>query len=116
MFEQVKVLGATIRLAMGQLSVLPLSTSAPVMEAMPNPSRLIVMFVQLATGNSLSVIATLKRQVLVPPSPSTTMATTGFVPTGKVEPLAGVELTFVTVQPFTAGNTQVTLLLLHWPG
>src|ERR1035438_9419218 len=41
---------------------------------------------------------------------------TRLVPTGKVEPLGGVEVTLVTVQPLVAGKVHVTMLLLHCPG
>src|SRR5437588_394250 len=44
------------------------------------------------------------------------MEVTKLVPTGKVEPCGGEEVTLVTVQPFIAGSVQVTLDLLHWPG
>ena len=39
LLAQVKVLGVTVRVAMAQLSVLPLSTLAAVIEAWPVPSN-----------------------------------------------------------------------------
>src|SRR2546423_275121 len=59
---------------------------------------------------------TRKVQVLVPPKPSRMVTVTRLVPTGKVEPLGGVDEALVMVQPFTGGRDQVTLLLVVWPG
>src|ERR1035438_3077657 len=84
------------------------------MAATPKAFRLAEIFLHRATGGSSSVMTTLKSQVLMPPSPSVITAWTVLVPTAKVEPLVGLEVTLVTVQAFTAGKVQVTLLLLQW--
>ena len=114
-FAQVKLLGTTLRLAIPQLSVLPLSMSAPEIAAVPKAFRSTVMFLHNATGNCVSVTVTVKLQVLEPPKPSRTTHVTAFVPTGKVEPTGGTQVTLVTTQPSTTGTDHVTLLLLHWP-
>ena len=63
----------------------------------------------------MSLTMTLNVNVREPPKLSFTTYDTKFVPTGKVEPLAGVLVTLVTTQPSIDGTLQVTLLLLHWP-
>ena len=54
LFAQVNVLGVTVREAIPQLSVLPPSTSAPVIEALPLASSDLVMFLQTAVGGVVS--------------------------------------------------------------
>src|SRR5689334_7016248 len=115
MFEQAKMFGVTIRQAIPQVSLLPLSTSVPVIIATPLPSRLTMIFVQRAFGNSSSVSDTLITQIFVPLSATLITDVTLFVPTGKVDPLGGVEVILVIVHPFTTGNPYITLLLLHCP-
>src|SRR5690606_10623171 len=79
--------------AMPQLSVEPLSTSAPVIVAIPvTGSRSTVISWQTATGASLSTTVTIKLQVTVLPSLSVTESSTIVSPTGKVLPLAGVAI------------------------
>src|SRR5687768_9335845 len=50
LLAQVKVLGLTVRESIPQLSLLPLSTSAPVIEALPLASSAFVMFLHTAVG------------------------------------------------------------------
>ena len=59
---------------------------------------------------------TVNVQELVFSALSVATQTTAFVPTAKVEPLAGVQVTVTLVQLSPAVTIHVTLLLLHWPG
>jgi hypothetical protein len=77
----VNELGVTERLAMPQLSDEPPSTWAPVIEALPLPSRFTVMFWQTAPGLVASVTVTVAVQVEVRLLLSVTVNVTGFAPT-----------------------------------
>jgi hypothetical protein len=55
LLAHVNELGFTVRETMPQLSLLPLSTSAAVIEAFPLPSSATVMFLQTAVGGVVSL-------------------------------------------------------------
>src|SRR5205809_2664192 len=66
-----------------------------------------------ATGSALT--ATVNEQTALLPSPSTFVQVTVLIPTGKVDPLDGVQVVPVIVQFVKVGVVQVTLVLLLWP-
>ena len=68
------------------------------------------------TGFCVSVIVTVKVQLLVLPLGSVAVLVTVVVPSGKVVPLAMLLTTLVTLQLSVALTVKVTLLRLHWPG
>jgi phage tail protein X len=61
--EQLKFVWETVLETIAQLSELPPSTAEAVMVALPEPSKATVMFWQLATGFSASVMVTSNEQV-----------------------------------------------------
>ena len=64
----------------------------------------------------MSVIVTVKVQLLVLPLASVAVLVTVVTPTGNVLPLGGVLTRLVTLQLSVAVTAKVTLLRLHWPG
>ena len=79
-FTQVNAEVLMLRLAVPQLSELPLSTSAAVIVALPDPSNITVMFWQEAVGEVVSATVTVEVQVLLFPLPSSTVNVTVFAP------------------------------------
>ena len=79
-FEQSNVFGETLIEAIPQLSLLPLSMSAGVMEACPVESKNMVSFLLLATGAILSTTVTIAVQVEALPVLSLTVKVTVFGP------------------------------------
>ncbi|SRX51511.1 hypothetical protein AEQU1_00005 [Aequorivita sp. CIP111184] len=91
--------------AIPQLSVEPLSTSAPVMLTVPViGSRSKVRSWHIATGASLSNTVTLKEHVEVLPSLSVTERFTVVLPTGNILPLAGVAIISPEMFPSSTSN------------
>src|SRR5690554_6254648 len=84
---QVKALRLIVMFAIPQLSVLPLSISAAEIDVFPLASNCTVMFLQSATGSSLSFMVTLKEQVCIGFIPSSYSKVLVVVPMGKVLPL-----------------------------
>src|ERR1043165_3315501 len=78
---QVKVSGLTLREAIPQASLEPLSTSDAAMVAWPVASRLIVIFWHLATGLTLSSTVTVLEQLELFPLASTRVRVTVLGPT-----------------------------------
>src|SRR6185369_5365158 len=71
---------------------------------------------QTISGGWSSMTVTVNEQLLVLPASSVTTEVTVVVPTGKLEPLAGVETTVgVASQSSVAVTVKITLLLPHWP-
>jgi hypothetical protein len=85
-FEHVNVLGATDRLAIPQLSVLPPSTCAAVTEAWPAASTYTVALRQTATGGCTSLTVTVNEHVAVLPDVSSAVYVTVVTPTGNAVP------------------------------
>ena len=115
LLAHVNVLGVTVRVAMAQLSLLPLSTSAPVMVALPDAFSATVMFLHTAVGGIGSVtknvvVHTVKlllasltvKMTLVVPVP-TTVPGAGLCDTSS-EP-AGVQLSDATTWLVKFGRT-----------
>src|SRR5690606_32849417 len=85
---QVKLFGETLKEAIAQLSVLPLSISAAIILATPLASNWTVNgATQLAIGTSVSFMVTSKEQVCTGFIPSSYSKVFVVVPTGKVLPL-----------------------------
>src|SRR5438128_450865 len=78
---QVNELGLTLLEAMPQASLLPLSTCAAAMLALPLASSCTVMFLQAATGKVLSTTVTVAVQVWLLPLLSATVRVTTLGPT-----------------------------------
>src|SRR4051812_33490792 len=98
-----------------QLSVATTSLVTSGMVAwQPRTVRLVGQMMR--AGGWVSAIMTLKLQVFVLPWKSVMVEVIRFVPTGKVEPLGGVEVTLVMMQPSATGKAKDTFDLLHWPG
>ena len=70
---------------------------------------------QVISGTCVSLIVTVKVQVLLLLEASVATLVTVVVPTGKVEPDGGVETTVTLPQLSVALTKKVTLLLLHCP-
>ena len=71
---------------------------------------------QVISGTCVSLIVTVKVQVLLLLEESVATLVTVVVPTGKVEPDGGVETTVTLPQLSVAVTKKVTLLRLHCPG
>jgi hypothetical protein len=114
LFAQVKVLGVTVRETMPQLSLLPLSTSAAVIDALPPAFRVTVMFLQTAVGGVVSVTVKVVVHVAALFDASFTVIVIAVVPTPTRVPAAGlcvmvkdpasVQLSVATTPPVTFGT------------
>jgi hypothetical protein len=85
----VNALGVTVREAIAQLSVLPLSTSAAVIEALPVASSATVMFLHTAIGGIGSVTVNVVEQVTPLLLASLTVTIIVVVPVPTIVPGAG---------------------------
>jgi hypothetical protein len=114
LLAQVKVLGVTVREAMPQLSLLPLSTSAAVIAAWPLASSATVMFLQTAVGGVVSFTVKFVVHVAVLFDASFTVIVMVVVPTPTGVPAAGlcvmvkapasVQLSVAATPPVTFGT------------
>ena len=78
-------------------------------------AKLMLVGQRTILGFWVSLIVTVKVQVLLLLEESVATLVTVVVPTGKVEPDGGVETTVTLPQLSVAVTKKVTLLLLHWP-
>jgi len=89
LLAQVKVLGLTVSESIPQLSLLPLSTSAPVIEALPLASNAFEMSLHTAVGGIASVTVNVVSHVVVLLLESLTVRVIVVVPVPTIVPTAG---------------------------
>src|ERR1043166_2983958 len=112
---QVKVSGLTLREAIPQASLEPLSTSDAAMVAWPVASRLIVIFWHLATGLTLSSTVTVLEQLELFPLASTRVRVTVLGPTLAQVKALGLTLREAMPQASLEPLSTSAAVMLAWP-
>ena len=101
--------------ATAQLSLVAGVPNATLVAPQPELADTVTSAGQVISGSSVSLMVTVKVQVLLLPLASSAMFVTVVTPSGNVLPLDGTEVRLVTLQLSVAVTTKVTLLRLHCP-